>query len=177
MIKLFRMKKFLILIVGLCFCFNSCTTHKIYTKLVQTENKKVYLSPLIIIPTNSISKNSSEKLKLKLNDALLNKNLNATIHLLEIKPDELKLNNKETSMLDEILPIYEKNNNDVIILFKYEEFNYGAYGDSFTQRVLVFEKDAEKIVWTAVGFSTYEGINKYCVEMVDKLLLDKVIAY
>lgn len=163
--------------MGFCFLLTSCTTHKIYTKLIETENQKTYLKPLIIIPTNSISKYSSEKLKSKLNDALLNKNLNATIHLLENKQDELKLNDKETSIMDEISPIYKKNQNDVIILFKYEKFNYGAYGDSFTQRVIVFEKETEKIVWTSVGFSSYDGINKYCIEIVDKLLLDKVIAY
>lgn len=171
------MKKILIITMGFCFLLTSCTTHKVYTKLIETENQKTYLKPLIIIPTNSISKYSSEKLKSKLNDALLNKNLNATIHLLENKQDELKLNDKETSIMDEILPIYKKNQNDVIILFKYEKFNYGAYGDSFTQRVIVFEKDTEKIVWTSVGFSSYDGINKYCIEIVDKLLLDKVIAY
>jgi hypothetical protein len=171
------MKKKVILILIMLNILTSCETYKVYTKLVETENKKTYLKPLIVIPTNSITKKCSELIKAKLNDALLNKNLNATIHLLEIKQDELKLNAKETTLIDEISPIYEKNNNDVIILLKYEEFNYGAYG-SFTQRVIMFEKDTEKIIWTAVGYATSDGsINKYCIEIVDKLLLDKVIAY
>lgn len=172
------MKKLFVVMIGICFFLNSCTTHKVYSKLIETENKKVYLNPLIVIPFTSITEFSSKKIKEKLITALYNKNLNATIHLLEVKQGgELKLNEKETNLYDEISPIYDKNKNDVIIFFRYDQYNYGGYGTSFSQHIMMFEKDTEKIVWKAGGFTTYDGIDKYCAEIVDKLLLDKIISY
>lgn len=169
------MIKRVILILSICCVLTSCTNYKVYSKLIETENKKTYLKPLIIIPSSSITKQTSELLKKRLTEVLIDRKLNATIHLLEIKEEELKLNAKEKSFIDEISPIYEKNFNDVIILLKYEEFNYGAYG-SFTQRIIVFEKDSNKIIWNGASYATVDAsIYKYCAEIVDKLVLDGVI--
>lgn len=174
------MKKILIITISIFFLLSSCTTNKIYTKLYPSESRKVYTNPLIVIPSNGITKYSSEKIKRKLEQILLEKSVKSIVHILEIKPKELKLNEKEISIFEEVAPVYEKNKNDVIILFKYDKYNYGAYGASFTQDVIVVDNnkihEKEKIVWSSRGFATYDGIRSYCVKIVEKLILDGVVS-
>lgn len=174
------MYKRILFVISLCFLLSSCTTNKIYTKLYPTENRKVYTNPLIVIPSNSVTEYSSGKIKKNLEDIFLEKNLKATVHILEVKPKELKLNEKEISIFEEVAPIYENNKNDVFILFKYDEYNYGGYGASFTQDVIVVDNtlvDGKgEVIWTSKGFATYDGIKSYCVKIVNKLVLDGVLS-
>lgn len=166
------MKK--IILFSLILLLNSCTTHKLYSELVDSDNKISFKNPLIVIPTGHIVDYSSNKLKRKLYGNLLEKNINSTIHLVEMKPDELKLNEKE-SFIDELKPIYEKNENDIIILFKYKEYHYGN-GITFLQDIFVVDVEKEKVIWVGKGYSNFGAINKYSLLIINKLISDKVLS-
>lgn len=167
------MKKILFLNLLVLLIISGCTNFKFISES-STENNSLK-NPLIVIPYNTINEETSKLLQKNLSEFCEKKNINAKVYLFEIKPNELKLNEEKNSMLNELFSISIKNNNDGIIFFKYNQYNYGAYGVSFGQELFALKNNSEKIIWNGRGYSSSSAIKKYCDEITNKLISDKVV--
>ncbi len=175
MTKYFDMKKILILNLIILFFTAGCTSFKIVSKVIDNENIVSFKKPLIVITYNGITESTSKRIEKKLQDYYNLTNINADFYLLEIKQDVLKLNEEKKSFIEDLIPICDKNKNDGIIFFKYDKYNYGAYGVSFTQEIFAINMDTKKVTWRAIGYTNFDGIKKYCEEITDRMILEKVI--
>lgn len=168
------MKKRLVFSLFVLILFASCANFKVITKRVD-DNFVSFKKPLIVVPYNSITESTSKRFQRKLSECLINNNIEADFYLFEIKQDVLKLNDEKKSLIDELSPICDRNKNDGIIFFKYDKYNYGAYGVSFSQEVFAINKDTKKTAWYARGYTNFDGIRQYCEEITNKMISEKVL--
>lgn len=168
------MKKIVFLNLFILIVISGCANFKVVSKIVDEQHVS-FKKPLIVIPYNGLTEGTSKRFEKKLQECYKNKNIDADFYLLEIKQEVLKLNEEKKSSFKELISICNINKDDGIILFKYDKYNYGAYGVSFSQEVFAINKDSEKVTWYARGFTTYDAMRKYCEEITDKMTSEKVL--
>ena len=168
------MKKILFLNLFVLVVIAGCANYKVITKGVDTTFVS-FKKPLIVIPYNSLTEHTSKRFQKKLSESFKNKNIDADFYLYEIKQEVFKLNEEKDSFYKELISMCDTKKDDGIIFFKYDRYNYGAYGVSFTNYVFLFSKDSNKARVYANAFTSYNAITKYCEEITNKMIADKVL--